>query len=552
MMVNPAEIVRELIALGSENEVVEFKEAARGFDFGKLGKYFSALSNEANLREKDYAWLCFGIKDSDHSFINTQFRIDKEKLQSLKGEMSRGTTSGITFKEIYDFEIEPGKRIVLFQISPAPRGIPVSFKGHYYAREHDQLIPLNIEKIERIRLQIPRSDWSKLICETATIDDLEPEAITKARILFKRKNQHLEAQVDVWSDEEFLNKAKITIKGGITNAAILLLGKPESVHFISPAVSKISWILKSKDGTELDYKHFTSPLILSVDELYSKIRNLKYRYMQEGSLFPEEVDAYDPYVIREALNNCIAHQDYRLGGKINVVENESGSLIFTNLGSFLPLTIENVISADAPAVIYRNNFLSDAMVNLSMIDTIGSGIKRMFISQKNKYFPLPDYDLAENKVQVTITGKILDLSYARKLAQIPDLDLNTIVLLDKVQKRQLITADEAKLLRSKSLIEGKRPNIYISSRVATTTEQRSDYMKLKGVDDAFCKNQIITYLEQYKSGTRKDFNNRLIEKLPDILTRTQKENKIKNILQSLKREGKIKVTPKRTWVLTEY
>lgn len=256
--------------------------------------------------------------------------------------------------------------------------------------------------------------------------------MTKARVLYKRKNQHLEAQVDAWSDEEFLNKAKITIKGRITNAAILLLGKPESVHFISPAVSKISWILKSKDGTELDYKHFTSPLILSVDELYSKIRNLRYRYMQEGSLFPEEVDTYDPYVIREALNNCIAHQDYRLGGRINVIENENGSLIFTNLGSFLPLTIENVISADAPAAIYRNNFLSDAMVNLSMIDTIGSGIKSMFISQKNKYFPLPDYDLAENKVQVTIIGKILNLSYTRKLAQMPDLDLNIIVLLDKV------------------------------------------------------------------------------------------------------------------------
>lgn len=279
----------------------------------------------------------------------------------------------------------------------------------------------------------------------------------------------------------------------------------------------------------------------------SKIRNLKYRYLQEGSLLPEEVDTYDPYVIREALNNCIAHPDYSLGGKINVIEN--GSLIFTNAGLFLPLTIENVISADAPSAFYRNNFLSDAMVNLSMIDTIGSGIRSMFISQKNKYFPLPDYDLTKNEVKVAVVGKILDVSYARKLAQIPDLDLNTIVLLDKVQKRQPITADETKLLRSKSLIEGKRPNIYISSKVATTTNQRSDYMKLKGVDDAFCKNQIMAYLEKYKSGTKQDFNNMLVEKLPDILTKSQKENKVKNILQSLKREGIIEVAPKKAWVL---
>ena len=106
-------------------------------------------------------------------------------------------------------------------------------------------------------------------------------------------------------------------------------------------------------------------------------------------MFPEEGYTYDPQVIREALNNCIAHQNYELGGKINVIENEEENLVFTNVGSFLPVTIENVIKADAPSAFYRNRLLSDAMVNLSMIDTIGSGIKKMFISQKKKFFLYP-------------------------------------------------------------------------------------------------------------------------------------------------------------------
>lgn len=384
-MLDPAKIVCRLIKSGGENEVVEFKEAIDSFDFQKLGKYFSALSNEANLRKKDYAWLCFGVKDSNYSFVNTRFKVKNNGLQRLKGAISRETSEGITFREIYDFEIQPGKRIVLFQISPAPKGLPVSFKGHYYAREHDQLVPLNIEKIERIRSQVPIQDWSALICRGATIDDLDPEAIKKAKELYLKKNQHLKQQIDSWDDKTFLNKAKIIISGQITKTAILLLGKPESAHFISPGVSKISWILKA-DDRDLDYKHFTNPLILAVDQVYSQIRNLKYRYMKEGSLFPEEVDSYDQYVIREALNNCIAHQDYNLSGKINVIENTNGSLIFENLGSFLPQTIQNVINADAPLE-YRNSFLSDAMVNLNMIDTIGSGIRQMFIVQKDKFFP---------------------------------------------------------------------------------------------------------------------------------------------------------------------
>ena len=60
----------------SETEVLEFKEAKNTYDFNKLGKYFSALSNEANLLGKEDAWLVFGIKDKDKSIVDTQSRAD--------------------------------------------------------------------------------------------------------------------------------------------------------------------------------------------------------------------------------------------------------------------------------------------------------------------------------------------------------------------------------------------------------------------------------------------------------------------------------------------
>lgn len=141
------------------------------------------------------------------------------------------------------------------------------------------------------------------------------------------------------------------------------------------------------------------------------------------------------------------------------------------------------------------------------------------------------------------------MDYARKLAQIPSLDLKTIFLLDRVQKKQVITSAEAQFLRSQDLIKGKRPNIYISSRVAAKTGQQSDYMKMSGADNTFCREQIINYLRKYESGTREDFNKMLINKLSDILNNHQKNNKIKNILQSLRREGVIDFTPDRKWVL---
>ena len=53
-------------------------------------------------------------------------------------------------------------------------------------------------------------------------------------------------------------------------------------------------------------------------------------------------------------------------------------LIFSNLGSFIPGSVETVIEENAPPEYYRNQFLANAMVILNMIDTIGSGIRKMF------------------------------------------------------------------------------------------------------------------------------------------------------------------------------
>ena len=497
-MINIIEKFNELMALPGETEVVEWKEAKFNFDFKKIGKYFSALSNEANLKNKESAWLIFGIKNNK-DVVGTAFRKSRVDLDSLKSEVAQKTTTNISFVEIHEINCENGKRIILFEIPPAPQGIPIGWDGHFYARDGEVLVSLVIDKIERIRSQKKQKDWSIEVCHEANIGDLDLRAIKKAKQGFTTKHPRIsKKEIQQWNTVTFLNKAGLTINGQITRATITLLGKPESEHFISPGTTKISWILKDQNGIEKDYEHFMCPLILSVTDIYKKIRNLRYRYIADHTLFPDEIDRYDPNTIREALNNAIVHQDYEMSGKINIVENEDGSLIFSNLGSFIPKTIENVIETDSPSEYYRNKFLADAMVKVNMIDTIGSGIKKMFISQKDKFFPLPEYDLSNDRVKLTIIGKVLDIKYARKLAQIPSLDLKIIMALDKVQKRKKLTIEENKMLRKIGLIEGKSPNLYISSIVAEVTGDKSSYIKNRGFKDDHYKKMILEYLEKYK------------------------------------------------------
>jgi len=282
-------ILSHLQKLNSENEIVEFKEAKNNYDFNKLGKYFSALSNEANLKSQPYAWLVFGIEDKNHKIVGSQFRPKRKDLDSLKSEIANHTLNRITFIEIYELNEIDG-RVILFQIPAAPKGLPISFKGHYYGRDNEELGPLNLEELERIRAQVIKSDWSAQILENASINDLDNEAIDFAREKFKSKFQNRATEIDEWDDITFLNKAKILIKGKITRTAIILLGKSESEIFLNPSECKIRWVLRNNLGDNLDYEIFSCPLILAVDKVFSKVRNLKYRYIKNESLFPEEVN----------------------------------------------------------------------------------------------------------------------------------------------------------------------------------------------------------------------------------------------------------------------
>ncbi|MCZ2100768.1 MAG: putative DNA binding domain-containing protein [Chitinophagales bacterium] len=525
-------ILHSLLNLTAENEIVEFKEAKTNFDFTKLGKYFSALSNEANLKGNQYAWLIFGIENKNHHIIGSHYRLIRKDLDSLKSEIANKTTNRITFVEIHELN-EPEGRVLMFQIPAAPKGFPIAFDGHYYGRDNEELSPLNLEEIERIRAQATTEDWSAAIVSDATIEDLDEDAIAIARKNYKNKFPEKAFDVDTWDDITFLNKAKITIKGKITRTAIILLGKEESEHFINPAEVKIRWLLKDTNSNDKDYAIFGCPMILVVDKVYAKIRNLKYRYIHEGTLFPDEVNQYEPYSIREALNNCIAHQDYTKHGRINVVEMDD-QLIFTNLGSFIPGSVEKVVKEDAPEEHYRNRFLATAMFNLKMVDTAGGGIKKIFNFQRERFFPMPDYDLSGGKVKVTIPGKILNMEYARILARNKELTLEEIMMLDKVQKKQTLTEFEEKHLKVKKLIEGRKPNYFIGIKVAEKTGQKATYSKNKAFDKSYYLDLIEKAIREHKYLKRSDIDELLWKKLPDWMNDKQKKSKIGNLLSELR------------------
>ncbi len=540
----------------SENEVVEFKKAERNFDIDDLGKYFSALSNEANLRGLDFAWLIMGYHEPSHTIIGTTFKNSEEGLNKLKHDIGLNSTDKLTFRDIIPISIE-GKRLLMFKIPAAPRNIVVKWKGVAYGRNGESLVPLNESKSDEIRFQSPRPDWSAELVPTATIGDLDELALATARIMYKKVHSSTipASEVDGWTTEEFLCHSEMMRDGKLTRAAILLLGNPLALQKIHPANTQITWVWKDKDGDVVDYEHFSIPYILTVDKIFGKIRNKTMRELPGGTLFPDTMKQYEDYSIREALHNCIAHQDYTLGGRITVVENE-GYLFYSNKGSFIPKTIEKVLKNKGPQSEYRNTCLAHGMVHFNMIDTVGRGIPKMFNEQRRRFFPMPEYeiDTGNKSVSVTIYGISSNDEYTDLLKSDSSLSLMECLWLDAVRRHKPITKEAAKHLKERNLIEGKAPRYNIALSVAQKAQQIAHYTKETGLNKtAIIKLVLQLGVNSGKIGFKRSDVLELLEpSLPANMTKTQKLNHVSNMLRSMQTSELLSKTDNgRRWIITD-
>lgn len=526
----------------NESEVVEFKKAENNFDFDDLGKYFSALSNEANLRGLDFAWLIFGYDEKKHEIVGTSYKNGEGALNNLKHDFSQHTTDGQTFREIIPVEVD-GKRILMFKIPASPRNIVMKWKGIAYGRDGESLKPLNQSKQDEIRRQTPAPDWSAEIVPDATIDDLDEVAIAKARKMFKKVHGRIPAEeVNRWSTEEFLSKCELMVNGKLTRAAIILLGKMFSDSKLRPAVAEVTWTLRDEKQDVVDYEHFSVPFILTVDEILAKIHNLTLREMPGGTLFPNTMKQYDDYTIREALHNCIAHQDYTLRQRINFVENP-GFLYYANGGSFIPGTLENALATNGPQRFFRNACLCKAMVHFNMIDTVSRGIKKMFTEQMERRFPMPDYEIDNEKkeVAVRIYGNAINERYTKLLKDNDNLTLHDCISLDAIQKGHRIDDEIAQDLLKRGLIEGEAPNYIISLGVAKASRQLPQYTKAKGLDKARLKQMVLQLLQNAgKDGARREIiYDYLKDLLPSNKSQEQQLRYLGRLLVEMNEEGTI-------------
>ena len=547
-------LLREYPQENARCEWKEFKNLKNSFCGDEKDDVISYVSAIANM---EGGYLVIGVHDKTLEIVGTDtYNYDRQKaILRLTDRCANLSSEGLDIIEYITSDTQ--KKVWVIRIPKHLPKRPVYAHDKAWQRIEDSLVELTLERLNSI-LDEPLftgSDWSAEIVPNATIDDLDEVAIAKARVMFKKVHSRIPAEeVNAWSVEEFLSNAGVMIDGGITRAAIILLGKPVSVFKLRPAVVRVTWSLRDEKQDVVDYEHFTAPFILTVDQILAKVRNLTMREMPGGTLFPDVMQQYDDYSMREILHNCIAHQDYTLQERINLVENP-GFLYYVNGGSFIPGTVQKALATHGPQRHYRNECLCNAMVNFNMIDIVGRGIRKIFNQQWERRFPMPDYeiDAAKKEVAVRLYGNAINEKYTKLLKDNKDLSLEDCILLDAVQKGHRLSESDAKNLLERGLVEGEYPDLTISLSIARQTKQLPEYTKVKGLERDKLKQMALQFIQNAgEEGTKLDA---ILEYIKDVLPSTksfeQKRRLLRHILEEMKNENMIQVNG-RTWFENGY
>jgi ATP-dependent DNA helicase RecG len=563
------ELLYELLKKDESDSYIEFKEngdlnpSTNGEFFGQ---YISALSNSACLKHTDFGYLVLGIEDKTKKIVGTKFNIKTAKVklennkENLELHLNRNISPKINY-EFYELEID-NKKVVILEIASAV-GEPTIYKKKSYCRINESKTYLDSLPQKLIKkIYNSNTDWSYKLAEKNNkkynFEDLDEDAVDKACRIIIKNNHHLEKFKN--SPKTILTKAKILREDGeVVNATMLLLGKSEFFSdFGEIKIKFIGWKIGAGElgGAET----FKIPFLLEVERVYAKIRPDIIKTFPDGSLFPNHdvINKYDMEACLEAINNCIAHNDYlqskiiaihqyqdekmeRIDVKVDFIDFESN-------GNFYDGNPQDYFDGKKTPKRYRNKFLAEAMKTLKMgVDVSGRGINFIYQKQLDKYFPAPDFishcdDFYNETFKIRIYGKVIDQKFSEILINHPDFNILKIVFLDKIQKGfgEEVGINDANKLKEEKLIEGRRPQYLLSKKVAEILGKEAEYSEKKGSSNDEIAQTILKLLEASPDGrNRRDIDKECYHMISTLKNDKQKDKMIENILAKLKKNGLI-------------
>lgn len=525
--------IEQLKYCKESEDKVEFKKGEHGnvaYDGGSRLKpserrrcilgYVTALCNEKG------GSLVIGMEDKyPHKVVGT--RQNENSTGELEANIYRDTGIRPKIYELYEDGAEKKGRVLVIDVPPRPAGTVFKFEDVPLMRVGEELKPMSDEVYLSI-IQENEHDFSQQICRDATLDDLDPDALSVLKEKYARKQNN--PIFLTLSNRQILSDLQLITDKGVTNAAVILLGKEDFIKRVYPQASVMLEYRHSESQITFDNRiSYSQPFFIMIDRLWHDIdlRNGKFQIKEGPYIF--DVPYFNEEVIRESINNAITHRDYTRHSE-TVIKQYPQKLIVTNAGGFPHgVTIDNILTVPSTP---RNRLLADVLSKTGIVERSGQGVDKIFYRTLSEGKEAPDYSGSDAfNVELILSAIIQDKAFAlfiesvqQNLAEDNKLSVFEIVVLDKIRRNEKTTAlDKAviKQLMDRNLIEkrGKTNGIhYILCRsYYEFTGNTAEYSKKSDWNTSQVTSIIIPFLTKYNKAKMGDF----VKLLDGHLTRRQ-------------------------------
>ena len=510
-----------------EDEHLEFKEAKTKFDFEKLVKYCVALANEGGGR------MILGVTDKlPRTVVGSRAFPD---LAWTKAGLIERLRLRVDVEEIQ----HPDGRVLVFQIPTRSIGVPIQYKGAYWMRGGEALVPMTPDQLQRIFAEASL-DFSSEICTSARLDDLDPTAVDVLRQLWQRKSP--DQDIVTRPDEQLLADAELLVDGEVTNAALILLGTRKALgKYLAQAELIFEYRSNEVPGPAAERHEFRQGFLPVLDEIWKLINQRNdLQHFQQG-LFIWDVPTFNERVVREAVLNAVSHRDYRHGGSIFVRQYPRRIEIVSPGGFPAGITPENILRQQNP----RNRRIAEVLSKCGLVERAGQGFDRIFRECIQQSKPLPDFSHTDAySVWLTLHGDIQDQEFLRFLEeigreQVAAFGLDDLLVVDLVHREQPVPDDlkpRIGHLLDLGIIErvgrGRGVRLLLSRQFYRHIGQAGVYTRRRGLDRETNKELLLRHIQDNrKQGSQL---RELVQVLP-ALSYVQ----VQKLLQELRIKGQI-------------
>jgi ATP-dependent DNA helicase RecG len=520
--------------MADEGHHLEFKEAKQRFDFEELVRYCVALANEGGGR------IVLGVTD----------RRPRRVVGTQAFHPSQRTEEGLVERlglKVRAEEIEHvDGRVLVFHVPTRHRGVPVSYKGAYWMRSGEGLVPMTPDELRRIFDEVI-VDFSAETIPGATVADLSADAVQMFRERWVRKSGN--AALVRLEAEELLANAELIVGGHPTVAAFALLGTRGGLTRWKLSQAEVVFEYRGSEAVlpAQQRVEFQEGLLLFHDRLWDLVDRRNDRQTYQDGFFRYEIPTFDEKSVREAVLNAVSHRDYRSPGSVFVRQYARHIEVVSPGGFPAGITPENILDRQLP----RNRRLADALARCGLVERAGQGANLMFAEAIRGGKPLPDFSASDAfQVSVVIRGEIESpafLRYLERLGQekLASFTTHDLIVLDALRRDEPVPASLGPRLARlidlgavEQIGRGRGVRHLLSRSLYAEIGERGTYTRRRGLDRETNKELLVRHLRDAAS-TGSPLSE-LVQVLPQLSRR-----QVRLLLEELRDQGRVHVEGER-------